>query len=368
MWPNIASLVLLSSGVFSQRTVVPPHFQGDEQSHTQWISGPSGFDAPMNRPLNDTSFDWWYFDVVQEPDAQGQHPSFAMTFHTTGQDGMDVFQNLFPLGLPSNNLIQINLNWPDGGKDAWILAGDEATITVVGNGASGDFAGTGCSFEGAPDLSEYSINIDAPEKGIVGTFHVKSDVPAHYPCGPSEEGQDMQVVPGVGWMNAIPDGYGEADFTIRGKQFSVRGRGYHDHNYGSRPFSQSAYSAYWGHGRLGEYAFVWLTVLTPQFEEHVSAYVTKGTDILVARCEGIKIRPYGEHSTYPPTRRTGPPEGFTLSIDTPSGLFELQAETINIQINFDFYRRFTGRFIGTLDGEPLPDGVALWEQFSLGKE
>jgi hypothetical protein len=139
-------------------------------------------------------------------------------------------------------------------------------------------------------------------------------------------------------------------------------------NYGSRPFSESAYSAYWGHGRLGDYAFVWLTVLTPTLEEHVSAYATKGTEILVARCEGITIRPYGEHSTYPPTQRTGAPEGFTISVDTPDGLFELQAETINIQINFDFYRRFTGRFTGTLDGEPLPDGVALWEQFALDKE
>ncbi|CEL04160.1 hypothetical protein ASPCAL05292 [Aspergillus calidoustus] len=366
---SISWLTFLSTSVLAQRTVVPAHFTGTEQSHTQWISNATGFDAPMNQPLNDTSFDWWYFDVVQEPDGRGQnHPSMAMTFHTTGRDGMDVFQNLFPLGLPSNNLIQINLNWPDGGKDAWVLVGDEAVITVEGDGASGEFRGTGCAFEGEADLSEYTVHVDAPEKGIVGTFRVRADVPPHYPCGPAEAGQDMQVVPGVGWMNAIPDGYGEADFSIRGKPFSVRGRGYHDHNYGSRPFSESAYSAYWGHGRLGEYAFVWLTVLTPTLEEHVSAYVTKGTEILVARCGGITIRPYGEHSTYPPTRRTGAPEGFTISVDTPDGLFELQAETIHIQINFDFYRRFTGRFTGTLDGEPLPDGVALWEQFALDKE
>jgi hypothetical protein len=171
----ISPIAFLSTGVLSQRTVVPPHFTGTEQSHTQWISGASGFDGPMNRPLNDTSFDWWYFDVVQEPDARGQnHPSMAMTFHTTGRDGMDVFQNLFPLGLPSNNLIQINLNWPDGAKDAWILVGDEAVITVEGDGASGDFRGTGCAFEGEADLSEYVVYVDAPEKGIVGTFRVKA--------------------------------------------------------------------------------------------------------------------------------------------------------------------------------------------------
>jgi hypothetical protein len=172
---SISWLTLLSTNVLAQRTVVPAHFTGTEQSHTQWISNATGFDAPMNQPLNDTSFDWWYFDVVQEPDGRGQnHPSMAMTFHTTGRDGMDVFQNLFPLGLPSNNLIQINLNWPDGGKDAWVLVGDEAVITVEGDGASGEFRGTGCAFEGEADLSEYTVHVDAPEKGIVGTFRVRA--------------------------------------------------------------------------------------------------------------------------------------------------------------------------------------------------
>ncbi|KAL2822699.1 hypothetical protein BDW59DRAFT_173782 [Aspergillus cavernicola] len=361
----LSALALLAGPVFSQQIIVPPHSYPGETTNTQWISGPDDFDAPKNRPINQTTFDWWYFDAVQEPNERGEQASFAITFHTSGPHGFDTLQDLFPLGSPSDNLIQINLAWPNGDLDFWILAAGEAVFTINGNSASAVFAGTGCSFEGVPDLSHYSVHIDAPDKGIVGSLDIKSDVPAHYPCGPAEEGQDMHVVPGVGWLNAIPDGLGEADFQIRGKEFKFQGRGYHDHNYGSRPFSESAASAYWGHGRLGEYAIVWLSVLTPTGSEHVSAYVTKNSEIIVAHCEGIKIRPYGDNSTYPPTRKTGAPTGFRIEITIPEGQLELAAEYIYIQVGFDFYRRFTGTFTGTLNGEPLPDGVALWEQFSL---
>ena len=69
-------------------------------------------------------------------------------------------------------------------------------------------------------------------RGLVSAFliHIAQDVAPHYPCGPAEAGHDLEVVPGVGWANAIPDGYGEADFMIRGSEhFYFEGRGYHDH-------------------------------------------------------------------------------------------------------------------------------------------
>ncbi|KAL2814859.1 hypothetical protein BDW59DRAFT_166998 [Aspergillus cavernicola] len=373
----LTALASLASQVFSQQQIITsPHTTPDQNSVTQWISGPDAFDGPKVIPINQTTFDWWYFDTVQEPNANGEsgQPSFAITFHSTGPDGFDPLTGLFPFGSPpSDNLIQINLAWPDGKTDAWVLAGGEAIFTINGDGTSANYTGTGCSFEGAPDLSEYSVYIDAPEKGIVGSLRIKSDVPPHYPCGPAEEGQDMQITPGVGWLNAIPDGYGEADFLIRGnEEFYFEGRGYHDHNYGGRRFSESCASAYWGHGRLGEWNIVWLSVLTPTGEESVSAYVTKGsemasTEIIVAQCEGIHIRPYGANSTYPPDTTTGAPTGFRMNINTPEGLFELQAERIYVTVDFDFYRRFTGTYTGTLNGEPLPEGVALWEQFSIGE-
>ncbi|KAL5336025.1 hypothetical protein BJX70DRAFT_400963 [Aspergillus crustosus] len=209
----------------------------------------------------------------------------------------------------------------------------------------------------------YTVDIDAPEKGIVGRIVVNSEVPAHYPCGPAEAGQNLQVIPGVGWANAIPDGYGLAEFTIRGdEQFRVEGRGYHDHRI--RPIRL-----------LGPYALVWLTVLPVSGPESVSAYVVKSSegselsesDVIVSQCEGIPIRPYGANSTYPPDLTTGAPTGFDIQVEVPDGVLELKAERVYTQVDFDFYRRFTGGLTGTLNGEALEDGVALWEQFALGE-
>ncbi|KAL3479257.1 hypothetical protein BJX99DRAFT_255781 [Aspergillus californicus] len=376
----LTALASLASHVSSQQQIItPPHTTPGENAAVQWISGPGAFDGPKIVPVNKTTFDWWYFDAVPDPivnaDGETEQPSLAITFHSTGQNGFDPLTNLFPLqSPPSTNLIQINLAWPDGKTDAWVLAGGEAVFTIDGDGTSANYTETGCSFEGASDLSEYVVYIDAPQKGIVGTLRIQSDVPPHYPCGPAEEGQNMEVIPGVGWANAIPDGRGEADFLIRGsEEFYFKGRGYHDHNWGGRPFSSACASAYWGHGRLGAYNIVWLSVLTQTGEESVSAYVTKGTELLnteiiASQCEGLHVRPYGENSAYPPDTTTGAPGGFHMRIDTPEGLFEIQAERVYVTVDFNFYRRFTGIFTGTLDGVELDAGGALWEQFSLGVE
>ncbi|KAL3469590.1 hypothetical protein BJX99DRAFT_265053 [Aspergillus californicus] len=359
------ALTLLTTQALSQVYNIPAQPIPGALSNTQWISGPSAFDSPKNNPLNETAYDWWYFDIVSEPDANGQQPSFAASFHTTGTDGFDPLHGAIPGPYPSQTFVQIDLAWPDGETEAWILVAGDSTITVKGDGASGNFSGTGCAFHGAPDLSWYTIDVDAPEQGIVGSFQVLSNAPAHYPCGPAEAGQDLHIVPGAGWINAVPDGPAAVDFDIHGREFKFQGRGYHDHNFGNRAFSSALAASYWGHGRIADYVVVWADMLTPSGANHLTSYVAQNGEILTAECSGIRVRPYGENSTYPPTTTTGSPTGFHLEVNIPEGLLELQAETIYVTVASSFYHRFTGRFTGSLNGVPLQDGIALWEQFTL---
>ncbi|CEN61980.1 hypothetical protein ASPCAL08623 [Aspergillus calidoustus] len=359
--PFFASQVLSQS----QQIIIPPKpYLGD--ADTQWISSSSGFDAPKNRHINWTTYDWWYFDFVQEPSESGSQASIAITFYTTGTDGFDALQEALPL-YPSTNLITADVTWPNGTLDTFLFIAGEATFTVDGDGVSTNYSGTNSWFEGAPDLSQYTVELNSPEKGIVGSLVIKSDAPAHYPCGPNEEGQDLQLVPGGGWLNAIPDGDGEASFQIRGHEFNFQGRGYHDHNYG-RTFSEAFIASYWGHGRLGDYVVVWVDALAADGSNHVSAYVSKDGEILTAQCGGIKVRPYGDNSTYPPTTTSGSPTGFEIQITIPDGELELKAEYTYVTAEHRVYHRYTGSFTGTLNGKALPDGVALWEQFTLQEE
>lgn len=50
----------------------------------------------------------------------------------------------------------------------------EATVVTNGNGASGDWKGTGFSFEGTSDLSSYTVTIDSPLLGVKGTLVLDS--------------------------------------------------------------------------------------------------------------------------------------------------------------------------------------------------
>jgi hypothetical protein len=140
-------------------------------------------------------------------------------------------------------------------------------------------------------------------------------------------------------------------------------------NFGNRPFSPRSGYAYWGHGRIAEYAIVWLSILPRDGlgNEFVSTYVSRDGTILKASCApgDILIRPYGDNATYPPHRSTGPPTGYAVSVEIPEGRLELEAEYAYIVVDAGVYRRFTGVLRGMLGGEVLPEGVALWEQFSL---
>lgn len=53
-------------------------------------------------------------------------------------------------------------------------------------------------------------------------------VPAHYPCGAQQAGQDLEVSPNIGLANAMPDDVATADFKIRGRDLYFTGVGYHD--------------------------------------------------------------------------------------------------------------------------------------------
>ncbi|KAL4994180.1 hypothetical protein BDV10DRAFT_9906 [Aspergillus recurvatus] len=378
---RLSALALLAGHVVSQpqpypqsqarQIVVPAHPNENAITFTQYISGRDGFDAPKIYPVNATTYDWWYFDAVQQPaagdDGRQAQAHIAVTFYTLGSDSFEVLAGQFPHGLPSGNMVQITLAWPNGTIDFPIdLAAGGAIFTVEGDGSSGDFTGTGCSWVGAPDLSTYVVHIDVPEHDIRGSLYIKSDAPPHYPCGRAEEGQNMHLAPGAGWANAIPGGPAFADFTIRGEELRFHGRGYHDKNFGSEPFSDALTLSHWGHATLGEYNLVWYDSLTPSGDETVSAYVSKDGEILTASCEpgAIEVRPYGDNSTYPPITSTEPATGYTINATLPEGQLEVQAQYIYLVLaDGRYYQRFTGNMTGNLNGEDLPHGTGLWEQF-----
>lgn len=198
------------------KTIPPTAVAGDVTANFK--SGCS-LDGSQLSAVNDTAWDWWYFDAVS-PDAKS---NVVIVFYTASSTG-------FPFLPPSPDvtLFELHSLLPNGTVFNVFIPADEAVITTVGEGSSGDFKGTNASWTGSHDLKHYKIVVNSPANGVVGTFNLRSTAPGHYPCGPVRSGENMMVAPQIGWANAVPDGVADVDFTLAGTKIAFKGVGYHD--------------------------------------------------------------------------------------------------------------------------------------------
>ena len=125
-------------------------------------------------------------------------------------------------------------------------------------------------------------------------------------------------------------------------------------------------SWFWGHARLGPYSIVWYDTLSPSGNvEKVSAFAARDNKIVAAKCNGLKVRPTGHNSTYPPGKGTGRPQHFHVNMDLGSE-GTLEADVTPEQVIFAnsvLYTRWIGRINGTVSGsDESYQGVALFEE------
>jgi hypothetical protein len=131
---------------------------------THSLQGP--FDGPKFDFINDTVYQWWYFDVV----SSNLDSSITVEFQFGSELALG-FGNLPEIltyvtvdgKFPNGTLFNINA-----------IPAENITINTVGQGSSGVWGGSGCTWTGTPDLSEYSLTMDAPEFGVQGTVLLKS--------------------------------------------------------------------------------------------------------------------------------------------------------------------------------------------------
>lgn len=172
---KLASTVWLLSTLASARyprarsqTTTIPAAEAVGPSTVQFVAGPDGLDAPKVSPINATTYDWWYFDVVSS-----SNPGYsvvvvffaapASAFPNTGAPPNDITEAYLFVSTPDNP------NFYSGPVPA-----SGAHVTTNGNGASGTWDGTGFSFKGESDMSEYDISINSPQIAVTGSISIKS--------------------------------------------------------------------------------------------------------------------------------------------------------------------------------------------------
>lgn len=77
------------------------------------------------------------------------------------------------------------------------------------------------------------------------------------------------------WLPSVPEGKVTADITIDGKQMTLSGSGYHDHNWGNMGMFWLMHHWYWGRAKVGEYQVIssYITANKKHGYEHFPIFV-----------------------------------------------------------------------------------------------
>ncbi|KAK9244662.1 hypothetical protein V1506DRAFT_540837 [Lipomyces tetrasporus] len=318
----------------------------------------SPFDGPKISAVNGSSFDWWYFDVVS-PKASITISFQTGTFNAVGYPGISV---------PYATYCNVAGIYPNGTTFSipLVLAGP-AVITTVGDGAYGNWTGSGFSFSGTPDLSEVTVNVDAAlYYGIEGSITFKSVAPAHYATGLISDRSSSEILlPNLGWANAVPDSVAKVDLSLFGEKFAFTGRGYHDKNWGKFPVQDLVNNWYWGHAKVGPYSVVFFDALDKNNVEYTSAYIAVNGVPIKAGPVAI-VRPYGPNITYPQTKSATLFAGLTIEVDVGVRgvyVFKTVSQTVLTSTDNDGYgyTRAQGVVVGGPVGGKQYKGIGLWD-------
>jgi hypothetical protein len=315
-------------------------------------SANSLFDGP--RALDSSTFDWWYFDAVNQEGTS----SITVVFYR----GADY--NPYP----SFDYVTVSVVRPDGGSFHVNLAANSANVSTQGHGANGVWDGSGCSFEGTPDLSVYTINVN--NNMIQGSLTIRSTAPAHFPDG-SPPGTDSStlVAPDIHWTTAIPAGIADCEFIMYGERFEFQGGvGYHDRNWGGYQSDTGVRSWYWGHAAVGTHSFVWFDCVTGMNERYSSSHLVENGNMRLtsqstpsAVTHSSSVLPFHGDSA---TKNPDLPDGFTIHFVDSSGHWSFTAENVHMAEN-DFgalnYTRWIGTVKGGEVGKEIAIGSGVWE-------
>lgn len=107
-------------------------------------------------------------------------------------------------------------------------------------------------------------------------------------------------------------------------------------------------------------------MLAKDGQEYVSSYAARDGKIITASCSGIKVRPTGHNSQYPPVVTSGNPQGFHIDLDLGSeGILSVDVESNVVIADAFLYTRWTGNMKGGVPGGPTYTGTALYEEFKF---
>ncbi len=325
------------------------------------------FSAPYLSSLNNTTFEWYWFDLVSADTST----SLVVIFFTATPLAFPLLAGVIPTSSAVSVLVTARL--PNGSVYFSGVAATEAMVAsggIFGQGAVGSWVGAEGYFAGTRDAAAWKVEVDTraldPLNGIKASVVMRGRAPPHYPCSAHLGlGQKLEIAPHLGWANGVPDS--DADGTIELVDGTVHGfgegsLGYHDHNWGDVPFPETIRSWYWGHAHVGEWSVVFFDGLAADGQDFADAYVARGGKVVLVDCgpESVEVR---ETATL--DLQSGGLPILDVNFDLPDGnvlALEVKAVSINALVD-GVYERYVTSVTGSVDGSSNFTGVGMFEHF-----
>lgn len=182
------------------------------------------------------SFEWWYFDAHFEDGS-----TVVLVFMT---------KPLLERNGPLSPHIALTITRPDGTKLSQLpifpreqfFAGKETCDMRIGsNWVKGD-------------LHTYQAHVELDELAADMVF--TGLVPAWRPGAGKSYFGDLEHY--FAWLPSIPYGTVTGTLTYDGKTHTVKGTGYHDHNWGNVGLNEVMDHWYWGRAQIGKYTLIYV--------------------------------------------------------------------------------------------------------------
>ena len=121
-------------------------------------------DGPKVKPVNTTTFDWWYFDAVSSSLPSGDHSSVVFTFYDATNSGFEVLNK-------AKTRLDAQLSGTFRNGTPFLIDAYPSKADGVGSdGRWGKYA----SWKGSPDARFWQVNFEDAKYGIKGSMTLES--------------------------------------------------------------------------------------------------------------------------------------------------------------------------------------------------
>ncbi len=210
--------------------------------------------------------EWWYFDAILD-NGYTVVGFFRARHERTGETGVEIM-----VYKPNDEKIQTVVDYK---RTDFTIADNNAELSIGKNYIKVDYSNK--------KLPTYEIFLDEDDMGIHLTY--KSKVEGWMPGRGSVDFGDKGL---FGWAVAIPQADVVGTIKVEGEEMSVKGVGYHDHNWLN--FKLPLYLQYWymGHYFSGDFSFIFAYIAcNKKLDEHAIqvSMIAKGEDIFLSSGE-----------------------------------------------------------------------------------